>query len=132
MKKPARLSAADLKAVARFRTLFAEGFSPGKWEGDAGSLPMFFYSQEVRDLMRALYEHSFVVAFSWPTWRDEAKRYLDDPTQIKDAPIGDIQRLFTTLVRTDRFSEGSFAAYVESGVVLALLARVEVLAREPR
>ncbi len=93
---------------------------------------MFFYSLEVRDLMTALYDHGFVVAFNWPKWRDEARRYLDDPAQIKDASLGDVQRLFTTLVRADRFSEGSFAAYIQSGVILALLARVDVLAREPR
>ncbi|MGH7285080.1 MAG: DUF6508 domain-containing protein [Polyangiaceae bacterium] len=121
------VTAAGLKAVAAFRKLFEHG-SAGEWAAEQRSLPVFDYGEHVRNLRRVLQAHGFVFSFDWPGWREDAQRYLTDPTLIQSASLEDVRRLFTTIVRADRFCEGSLASDIDSGFVLALLRRVEVLA----
>jgi len=126
-------TSANLKAIARFRSAFDRAtLSAGAWQERPGALPKFEGSQDVDELVNALYEHQFVVSIDWPGWAAHARRYFDDRSLIEDAPIGDVQRLFTTIVRADRFSEGSFSGHIATGLVAALLQRVEKLATEKR
>lgn len=55
----------------------------------------------------------------WMNW-DERGRYLD-PRAVDEAPIADIVRLATAIVRGERFGDGTIANAVDSGVLDALL-----------
>jgi hypothetical protein len=76
----------------------------------------------------------WVVPFDWMAWAGspEGRRLLEDRDAIARASSDDIQRMLTTIIRSDRFTEGSLAGAFESGLVLAILERARVLAVDTR
>ena len=56
-------------------------------------------------------------------------RTLGDPTRVASASADDLARLLTTLVRGDRFADGTLAHAHESGLLRAIARRAEVLLR---
>lgn len=84
----------------------------------------------VRRLLDAFDRHGFVLAFDWPAWHAEAARYRREPAALASAPLRDLCRLITTLVRADRFARGAFAEALESGLVAAILRRLQTLRDE--
>lgn len=121
-------SAADLKAVSKLLRFFDADVAVGQWSDRRAAMPFLDYREPAQTLIEALYAHRFIVIFDWSAWANEAERYLNEPNLIQSAPILDVARLFTTIVRRDRFCEGTFKAEVDSGVIRALLRRVNELA----
>jgi hypothetical protein len=63
-----------------------------------------------------------MVVFGWMDW-DGVARYRD-PAAIADAPIADIPRLVTAIVRSERFGDGSLEGAIRSGLLGAIVARL--------
>ena len=63
-----------------------------------------------------------IVVFGWMDWEGVA-RYRT-PDAVHDAPIADMPRLVTAIVRSERFSEGSIEGAVQSGLVAAIVERL--------
>jgi hypothetical protein len=53
---------------------------------------------------------------------------MGDPAAITTASVEDLEHLVTTMIRGDRFTEGSFAAAIERGFALAIARRAGELA----
>lgn len=70
-----------------------------------------------------------------PCWSDydynprQAFEMLEDDEFISQASIQDIKTMLTYCVRGERFSDGHWAAMLESGRVVAILKRLEALRR---
>ncbi len=62
--------------------------------------------------------------------RDAMRRLIRNPAAIAGASGEDLGRILTTLVRGDRFSEGTLANAYETGVLRAIVRRASVLATE--
>lgn len=52
-----------------------------------------------------------------------------EPGSIEDATVGELQLLLTAKLRADRFCEGAFAGFCESGDAGRVLKRITVLAQ---
>lgn len=111
-------------------------FSPGRWEpgttGPDGVLHLgWFEPSPEADAFRAdCARYGWVVPHDWMAWAatDEGRRLLADPSAIATASVEDLEHLVTTMVRGDRFTEGSFAAAIERGFALAIARRAGDLA----
>ena len=58
-----------------------------------------------------------IMGFDWPSW-SESQRYFDgEPVEDRVVAV----KLLTAVVRAERFSEGTLAATVESGVFAGAL-----------
>ena len=57
----------------------------------------------------------------------EAERPLRGKASLADATVDQIANVLTTIVRSNRFSEGALAGYFKEGVLLALAERTEAL-----
>ena len=70
-----------------------------------------------------------IEVFDWSAWlqTDEARGFLADHQRIADATPDQLIKLCTSLKRGDRFSEGTLAYAFESGLLLAIVRRAEVL-----
>src|SRR3954453_23816245 len=68
-------------------------------------------------------------SFDWMTWAssDEAQ-HLRNPAALATATTEQLVKLMTWVVRSDRFSEGSFEGAYESGVLRAIIDRCVELA----
>lgn len=68
-----------------------------------------------------------------PCWSDygyeprEAARMLADEAFIRRATLDELKTMLTYCVRGERFSDGHWGAMLESGKVIALLKRLQVL-----
>ena len=70
--------------------------------------------------------------FDWGEWNwtDQAQRFERDPETVADASARELAQLLTALIRGDRFSEGTLAEAYRSGLVTAVLRRIDRLHRE--
>ncbi|MGE3076492.1 MAG: DUF6508 domain-containing protein [Dehalococcoidia bacterium] len=119
----------QIAALTAFRSVM-EGRVAGTWAGGeqnpdgSRTMPYFDYSPEILAFMRACGENGWIEVFDWGAWQPEALRYHESPDRLGGASVEDIRKLLTLHIRKDRFSEGHFAAMVESGHIAAILRRL--------
>lgn len=107
------------------------GLEFGHWAGGDtrpdGSITMPYYdfSAEARTIIAALP----VIVFDWPAWKDtdEGGALLADHDRVAEATPDQLVKLSTTLVRADRFTDGTLAWAFESGLLLAMARRARAL-----
>lgn len=126
----------DLLAVSTFaRNFDVPGFVAGEWvypvPGKEGVLQIGYWapSEDVARWQAALYEHHIVQAFDWmePEWTFQLRRYSRDPDLLDRATLLTVRKVLTTLVRAERFCEGSLAESFERGVPWAAMKRLGML-----
>ena len=127
----ARLRTAPAAAWAELRQALAAleaDDDHGTWRGgerlDDGSIamPWMDTSDVVLRAAAAASGVGAIVVFAWPQWSG-LDRYRD-PAAFTGAPIADVARAITAMVRSDRFSEGSLAGAADAGVLPAALHRL--------
>ena len=88
-------------------------------------MPFASYSEMVHSFHQDIHHRNMVYDFNWSQWSDEAKKYIDDPKMLVTADITIIQKLFTSIIRGDRFCEGLWGDMIDNGFILALLMRLK-------
>jgi hypothetical protein len=79
----------------------------------------------LNQLMDYFYSHDLVVAFDWGHWVEGKAifaRKADD--KFNDVSLEDTLKLFTAIMRNDRFNEGAWGRLFESGDGISLLRRL--------
>jgi len=71
----------------------------------------------------------WIVPFDWATWAEsaEGQRLLGEPRHVAAATPDQLAKVLTTLIRGERFSEGTLSEALESGLLLAIARRAEAL-----
>ena len=104
----------------------ASDFSVGKIAN-----PVHFdYSESMSRFVDTAYEDGWVSPeVDWPSWMEtaQARRLRDDPAAIPEATVEQLQKLLTTVIRQDRFVTGALAGAFESGMLTAILRRIDQL-----
>lgn len=127
-----------LQALAAFGPQLRDpDASAGRWsdQNGTGTLddPLTMPSFEMSDLLTRFeamtYDVGWIKDFDWMEWSrgSEAKILMRDQASLADATVDQIAKVLTTIVRSDRFSEGALAGYFKEGVLLALAERAEAL-----
>jgi hypothetical protein len=121
-----------IEELLRFLPLFDV---PGRdfvvdWRGDEtrpdGSitLPYPVYAQDVEAFYRLAGQSCWSDTAYVP---EQARRMLEDEAAIRRATLDQIRTMLTYCVRGERFCDGHWAAMLESGRVVAILRRLQVL-----
>lgn len=129
---------AMLRALAAFGPQLRDPHaSAGKWSDQKGSgtaddpltMPHFEQSDLVNRFESMAYNARWVQDFDWMQWSrgPEARRLMRDREALSHATVEQIANIITTLVRTDRFSEGTLARSFETGTLHALAERAQAL-----
>jgi hypothetical protein len=113
------------------------GFDAGHWVKSAPDadgvlhLGWFEYSAGADAFRADCARYGWVVPHEWMAWAGtpDGVRLLGDPAAIASASVEDLEHIVTTMVRGDRFSEGSFGAAIERGFALAIARRAGELAQ---
>ncbi|MGZ7171622.1 MAG: DUF6508 domain-containing protein [Halobacteriota archaeon] len=135
MKDPQPISKANIEAIVRFLPIFtAKDFKFGEWGGGKIAAhhfiaPYFTLSSEASAFYKALYDNGWIIPFDWPSWQEEAVRYVQDQKLLEQADAETLRKLLTTHVRKDRFCEGHLASMFESGHIIAILLRLQKLSQ---
>jgi len=106
----------------------AEPFST--FDPDTSPFDPYIYSTLVSRFTNALYNNSFCQPFDWTAWQGQAAAFFQDPDKLNQADIETIVKLFTIILRKDRFCSGSIAGALNNGFILALLKRLDVIQKE--
>jgi hypothetical protein len=93
-------------------------------------MPYPTYSDAVRGLLSAIGAVGAAVPFDWMAWEGRAR--LTEPAAIDAAPVADAVRLVTSIVRGERFADGTIDAALDSGVLIAAVRRVQRWGEEQR
>lgn len=86
-------------------------------------------------ITKALYEHNFILnGFDWGDWIKENNKYSDNnpnhEEMIRSADLDTIRKIFTSIVRGDRFNEFLLFNLLQKGYVLKLFRRLKEIRRE--
>lgn len=71
-----------------------------------------------------------------PFWNDrnylssEASKKINDDVFIASATLDDIKTMLTLYLRSERFGDGNWAHFLESGRIVAILQRIKVIRDE--
>lgn len=128
-----------LEALATFvDELEAPDFDAGHWhpiaasraDPDVSTMPWFELSDRANAFLDAVRGNGWVEPFDWMAWAQtaEGKALREDREALDTASAEDLKRLLTTLIRADRFSEGTIAWAFESGLMAAISQRAGTLA----
>lgn len=110
----------------------APAFTFGEWQGghtDAKGvmhLPWFELSEGARAFVTAAAANGFVTpGFDWGAWSQtpSAVRLMREPEAIQYATADDLARMLTTVVRGDRFTDGTLEWAFESGLIGRIVRR---------
>ncbi|USG64784.1 DUF6508 domain-containing protein [Brevibacillus ruminantium] len=91
------------------------------------SFDPFNYEDTAKEFVSKLYETNMIISFDWGKWQAECSEYLQNAALIQNVDLITIRKLFTTIIRADRFTAGTYAEMIEKGIILALLKRLEEL-----
>lgn len=94
------------------------------------SLDPYLYDEKASQFMNLLYEKNVILSFDWGNWGEETEKYFNSPDLINNADLITIRKLFTTIVRTDRFISGYYAGKMDDGTILRLLRRIKFIVEE--
>jgi ADP-ribosylglycohydrolase len=92
--------------------------------------PFASYSGIVDVFRQDLYNENMIQMFDWQEWSGEAERYFNDPELLSAVDLTTLQKLFTSIIRADRFCEGLLGEMLDNGVILNLLLRLQSIREE--
>lgn len=124
---------ARLRHLASFaEALGAPDFDFGHWvpskrrADGVYTMPWFDFSPAALELLRAMPVSPDV---NWTEWSqtDEARRLLANPAAVGEATPDQLVALATTIVRGDRFTEGTLPHFHETGHLRAIVRRAAEL-----
>jgi hypothetical protein len=117
--------------------LESAGYSAGRWhptertspDSDVLTLGWYELSDRALEFVKSVAGNGWVEPFDWPAWAqtDEARSLRDDRQALANASPDQLKRLLTTLVRGDRFSEGTLAWAFDTGLMAAIARRARTL-----
>lgn len=81
------------------------------------------YSDETIAFIRYLTNNGYTLHYDWMAESQALLVRIHDRSFIQHASLNDIQKLFTYLSRSEKFSPGTVATAIESGILTALIER---------
>jgi hypothetical protein len=95
----------------------------------SGSLDPFTYDDAASEFVTKLYQSNMIIKFNWGTWQSESKEYFQNTALIHNADLNTVRKLFTTIIRSDRFCAGMYASMIDKGVILTLFEKTKGISR---
>ena len=92
------------------------------------AMPYAVYSDAAEEMRRALGGVGAIFVYDWMSW--PRLRAFPGGTGLDDAPVTDAVRLATAVLRSDRFTEGSYGGAIADGMVAAIVRRLLAWHRE--
>lgn len=130
----------SLKALASFKDLLADvEASGGVWvppagsdsDRDAGRLGYWVHSEILIEFVKMLYREAWVDrVFEWKHWKLQRDAFISDKSRIRLASPSDLQKLLTSIVRSERFKMGYLEERLRDDTLHAIAERAAYLSRE--
>jgi hypothetical protein len=132
-QEPPRLERLAELATRVFHATNSGGFTQTGAAADASPDRVAPQGPELDEFVRVAYDDGWILApFDWATWKGtpEAAQLRDSSTAIDRATVVQLARIMTTLIRQDRYAEGTLRSAWETGLLHRVLNRIAHLAQE--
>ena len=109
---------------------FAHNDSPLRQTGEKQfEIVGYQYDPLVWKFWEVLDQHGWLITFNWMEWTEteDAHRLRSDPMAMTQASSEDLSKLLSVYRRMERFGDGAWLSFWESGLLLSILQRAEVL-----
>ncbi|EEG77278.1 DUF6508 domain-containing protein [Dethiobacter alkaliphilus] len=90
----------------------------------------YIYAEQVVKFLKTLHEEGLIIDFDWHGWGQESIRYFTDRELIESADLETVQKLFSTIVKAEKITNGVLAEMITKGVIVDLLLRLSQLRNE--
>lgn len=87
--------------------------------------PYLSYSETVDKFRHDLYHRNMIIDFDWTQWIEEGEKYIDNRELLTTTNITILQKLFSSIIRSERFTEGLLGDMIDEGIILDLLVRLK-------
>jgi hypothetical protein len=86
------------------------------------SMPYVEQSELVTNFVQVMYDKNLVINFDWKNW-DEGRAWMasEDEAKYKDLNAEFAVKLITTMIRQDRYADGTLVRWFEAGLIQKLL-----------
>ena len=95
----------------------------GEWEEGNILFPYCIEGPIVSQFLHIVYRLPIIISFDWGAWETGKTSYDDFDLYTLDLPAK--CKLITSIVRSDRFCEGTLVSAFESGLILRILKSIE-------
>lgn len=101
----------------------------GEWIKEDDKFPYLNYSVDTINFIDFAYDDGLTINFDWTKW-DEMESFLSNASLIESQNKITLQKLLTSIIRTDRFCEGTLLNAIDDGLILNILLRLKSLDNE--
>ena len=77
----------------------------------------------INDIYTFIYDSGLIVQFDWPGWK-EKKQILNDIKAGANVSTVDLVKTLTSIIRADRFSEGTFLKATVDGTIFSIFKKL--------
>ena len=81
------------------------------------------YSSDISELIHLLIHSEYQYPFNWMEW-DKGETYFENPDIILNCSKEDLKKLTTVILRQERFSSGTIASAIDSGMLENICKRI--------
>ena len=97
----------------------------GEWEEENILFPYCIEAPIVSEFLHIVYRLPIIISFDWGAWEEGRKIASNDDFDLDTLDLPAKCKLITSIVRSDRFCEGTLVSAFESGLILRILKSIE-------
>ena len=97
----------------------------GEWEEEDILSPYCIEAPIVSQFLHIVYRLPIIIRFDWGAWEEGRKIASNDDFDLDTLDLPAKCKLITSIVRSDRFCEGTLVSAFESGLILRILKSIE-------
>ena len=97
----------------------------GEWEEEDILSPYSIEAPIVSQFLHIVYRLPIIISFDWGAWEEGRKIASNDDFDLDTLDLPAKCKLITSIVRSDRFCEGTLVSAFESGLILRILKSIE-------
>ena len=99
----------------------------GTWDTSSSEniFPYVSPNKTVNKFIELVYEKNVVLSFDWMKWKEGQDILEKGEGDYSEFDLMTLVKLFTTIVRNDRFCEGYLVSKFEDGTILKILRRIQ-------
>ena len=97
----------------------------GEWEEENILFPYCIEAPIVSQFLHIVYRLPIIIRFDWGAWEEGRKIASNDDFDYDTLDLPAKCKLITSIVRSDRFCEGTLVSAFQSGLILRILKSIE-------
>lgn len=87
--------------------------------------PYYRYSKDILEFVSFLYRNDLLIEFDWTEFN--IGEILKDYESVDKLEVLELKKILYTILRKDRFCEGTLVGFIDDGLIVKILKRLHIL-----